>query len=648
MKTRSPWIVLVLFTALFLASACASAPGGKMATADKVDTRPEGSGTTGTAGPSATAEKDTKTGASTGTGAGDGSIAPEVSITDDGFGGSSPTLSFGRRDEEAERDMPADSMAATRPEGAFKASDGVSPSTSSAKPREAPTESGLKAGFSDDNEQFNYFLGFLEEYKDVDHYPLKVQERISLTVQDAAGRPVSGAAVTVLSGAKKLSVGKTWSNGLFHLFPLEYDSSPRYAVQVSYGSQKKDIVVERDGPRDIRIQLSGLRNPPAPLPLDILFILDTTGSMGEEIERLKDNIEIIQANVTAVTPKPAVRFGLVLYKDRGDEYVTQRVPFTSDLEAFMADLEQVDADGGGDTPEDLQTALRDAMQKMDWNADGIRLAFIITDAEAHLDYGQTYTYAQAARDAKAKAIKLYTVGTGGLGIEGEYLLRQISQYTAARYIFLTYGERGESEGGAMASVSHHTGSNFQTDKLEAIIIRFAREELAHQSDVPLVEDEPYFDAQKVPDESREKTLEKLFGDALGNLVDYSTFKLGKDAKAAILPILLGTTDETPALKSQAEYFSEQLLLAAFVSRPFVVVDRSNLQALLKEQSLQLSGIVDEATASKVGKLLGAEYLVSGRLFQREDRWEIFLQLLRVETGEVLSVTKAKLSKELGL
>ncbi|GAB1455655.1 hypothetical protein MASR2M48_09620 [Spirochaetota bacterium] len=142
--------------------------------------------------------------------------------------------------------------------------------------------------------------------------------------------------------------------------------------------------------------------------------MDTTGSMGEEIQRLKSTIEIIYANLTELKPRPRVRFGLVLYKDTGDEYVTQISPFTEDLDAFQARLELVTADGGGDGPEDLESALDDAVNAMDWNDDGLRLAFIVTDAEAHLDYGRPYTYIHAANDARAKAIKLYTIGTGGL------------------------------------------------------------------------------------------------------------------------------------------------------------------------------------------------------------------------------------------
>ncbi len=522
------------------------------------------------------------------------------------------------------------------------------PSTAELPKKETPSESGLKAGYSDDNDQFNYFVKFLEQYgTQVESYPLNIGERIILTVKDSAGKPVSNAEVLVQSGDKTLASGKTYASGIFHIFPLEYPRSS-YRLSLSYGGEKKFLDIKRDGPRNLELRLDKPRAAIKEVPLDILFILDTTGSMGEEIERLRATIEIINANVSAVSPKPRVRFGLVLYRDKDDSYLTKLVPFTSDMDAFQRELDDIDADGGGDTPEDLQSALSDALTKMDWNRDGLRLAYIITDAEPHLDYGQTYTYAQAARDAKAKGIKLYSVGTGGLPLQGEYVLRQISQYSAARYIFLTYGEKGESSGGTEASVSHHTGSNFQTDKLEAIIIRFTREELAYLSDQPLLADDPYFDARKIKDEDRDATLARLFRDAIKNLVDYSTFAVGKESKAVLSPIGLSESDSSPELKRQAEYFSEALLLETLRSRPFTIVDRRDLQKILEEQELQYSALIDDKTAVKIGSLLGSELMVAGRLYLKDGKYEIFLKLLRVETGEILSVSKAKLAKELGL
>lgn len=545
--------------------------------------------------------------------------------------------------------------------------DGAAPSTSpaAAKPLAAPTpsagssawagstgrgtpsSSGLKAGYSDDNEQFNYFVEFLAKYASVEHYAYDISERIAVKVLDADGRPVPNARIALMDGSRTLATGLTYANGEYKFYPAAL--GPQYAsytAKVSAGAASAQAAIRRDGPRTVDIRLGAKRAVPSPIPLDVLFVMDTTGSMGEEIERLRDTIAIIHANLNAFKPRPLVRFGMVLYKDRGDVYITEIVPFTDNLEAFQAKLDKVSADGGGDGPEDLESALDDAVNKMKWNADGIRLAFVVTDAEAHLDYGRDYTYVDAANDARSKAIKLYTIGTGGLPLEGEYLLRQVSQLTDARYIFLTYGEGGESGGGSPGSVSHHTGANFSTDKLEAIIIRFVRDEVAYLSDTPPEVDQSYFTADKVSSETRDATLDKLFAEAMGNLADYSTFRVSASTPCAILPIA-SASDGTA---STAEYFTERLFASAAAAEPrrFKLVERKDLQKVLAELELQLSGLVDEASVSKVGALLGAEVLVSGTLYKREERFELFLKLVRVSTAEVLAVTRAKIDLDLGL
>jgi TolB-like protein len=366
--------------------------------------------------------------------------------------------------------------------------------------------------------------------------------------------------------------------------------------------------------------------------------------MGEEIQRLKTTIDIINLNLSSISSRPRVRFGMVLYRDQGDEYVTDVVPLTADLDSFRRSLAPVSADGGGDDPEDLQSALQDAMESVDWNPDGIRLAFVITDAAPHLDYGQPYTYVDAVHDARRAGIKIFTVGTGGLDLSGELPLRQVSQYTSAKYIFLTYGEKGESGGGAPGSVSHHTGSNFQTDKLEAIVIRFAREELAHLTDQPIADEGDWFSASASAGEAGAETLGKLFDMAIGQIVDYASFRIPQGTPVAALPIVAQEGRQA----ADAEYFSEQEVLSLARSKAFSMVERKDLQAVLKELELQLSGVADEENAARIGKILNAQMLLTGRMFDKPEGYEVFLKLLRVETGEVLSVTKLVIDRRLGL
>jgi len=521
---------------------------------------------------------------------------------------------------------------------------GKTPSGSA--PAAAPSASGLQAGFADDNKQFNYFVNFLAEYgSGVPHLPIPVEERIVLKVTDSAGKPVPNADVRVSADGALLAAGRTYADGTFLFFPSEHAPTIRsYAAVVSALRGSRPVAFERTGKRQIEVTLQAARPAYQAVPLDILFILDTTGSMGEEIQRLKTTIEIINLNLGAISSRPQVRFGLVLYRDQGDEYTTEVVPLTGDLAGFKRALAGVRADGGGDDPEDLQSALRDAMREIRWNPDGIRLAFVITDAAPHLDYGADYTYVDASHDARKAGIKIFSVGTGGLDISGELPLRQISQYTYAKYIFLTYGEQGESEGGTPGSVSHHTGSNYQTDKLEAIIIRFAREELANLTDQPLTDDGDWFQASRTGGEEKAETLAKLFDMAISQIVDYASFRIPAGTSVAALPI----APQSDGLAADAEYFSEQAVLSLARNRTFSMVERKDLQAILKELELQMSGITDEANAARVGKILNADMLLTSRMFDRKEGYEVFVKLLRVETGEILSVTKLVIDKGLGL
>jgi len=553
-------------------------------------------------------------------------------------------------EEESESMWNEDTEAPAVAEISPVAKDSASGTTrSSASVSAHAQSSGLKAGFADDNKQFNYFIRFLEQYaSSVNHIPTAIEERIIIRIADSDGKSIPNAEIVVRAkNGRIVDRGSTYADGTFHLFPASYGDEPEYRAEIDYNQQRQSITVDRFGTRELSVHFDLPRLTMSRIPLDLLFILDTTGSMGEEIQRLKTTIELINLNLSSLSSRPRVRFGMVLYKDRGDEYVTRVIPFTEDLRRFQAELEKVEASGGGDTPEDLQAALEQAV-KMSWRRSGVRLGFIVTDAPPHLDYGQNYTYADAVEEAKRMGIKIFSVGTGGLDLQGEVVLRQIAQYTAAKYIFLTYGESGESGGGAPGSVSHHTGANYQTDKLEAIIIRFAKEELSYVSDQPIDADEEYFTASKIKEEKREETLSKLFYRSISQLVDYSAVRIEEGTAASVLPI-------SPAqgrLTLNAEYFTEQMILSFGKEETFRelfrIVERKDLQEILEELELQLTDLAEEGGAAKVGELMGAEMLIIGKLYESDKGYELFLKLVRVETGEVLSITKAVIDTELGL
>lgn len=195
-------------------------------------------------------------------------------------------------------------------------------------------------------------------------------------------------------------------------------------------------------------------------------------------------------------------------------------------------------------------------------------------------------------------------------------------------------------------MSHHTGDNFTTDKLETIIMRFAKTELSYLTDKPIEEGDPYFEAKKVDFEEKKDTLKKLFDMAISQLIDYSSIALADRTTSAVLPIM--ASDKSKSMDLNSEYFTEQLIHSLSLSSRFRMVERKDIQKLLKEMEIQMSGLTDQKNASKIGKIMGAQTLIVGTLYKKEKYYELFIKLLRVETAEIIAVTRARIDLSLGL
>jgi len=186
--------------------------------------------------------------------------------------------------------------------------------------------------------------------------------------------------------------------------------------------------------------------------LDVVFCVDTTGSMGDEIAVVKQKMREMVAEISAGEPTPDVRFGLVLYRDRGDEYVTKRYALTRDIDAVVKDIGDIRAHGGGDYPESLNEALHVAVTEVGWDMDpgAGRVLFLIADAPPHLDYEDDYRYAKEAETALERGIVIDTIGCSGLKEADQKIFEEIASVTLGAFELLTYmqeyvNEEGERE-----------------------------------------------------------------------------------------------------------------------------------------------------------------------------------------------------------
>ena len=158
--------------------------------------------------------------------------------------------------------------------------------------------------------------------------------------------------------------------------------------------------------------------------VEVAFVLDTTGSMVNLIEGAKKKIWSIANTIVDQNPDADLYFGLVAYRDIGDEYVTKKFPMTKDLQSIYAALLALRADGGGDTPESVNEALDVAVNQLDWTAKGqgkaSRILFLVGDAPPHMDYPQDKKYPVVIREAVAKGIIINTVQAGNMESTRKY------------------------------------------------------------------------------------------------------------------------------------------------------------------------------------------------------------------------------------
>ena len=149
--------------------------------------------------------------------------------------------------------------------------------------------------------------------------------------------------------------------------------------------------------------------------VDVVFVLDTTGSMGGLIQTAKDKIWSIATTMASAQQTPDIRIGLVAYRDRGDAYVTKVVDLSADLDSVYATLMDFEANGGGDTPESVNKALYDAVHKMSWseNEQAYQVIFLVGDAPPHMDYNEV-RYPEIVASATEKGIVINTIQCGDI------------------------------------------------------------------------------------------------------------------------------------------------------------------------------------------------------------------------------------------
>lgn len=174
------------------------------------------------------------------------------------------------------------------------------------------------------------------------------------------------------------------------------------------------VAAEEPPREDTVVRKPTTEDPQQPPKIEVVFVIDTTGSMGGLIEGAKQKVWSIANEILSGNPRPSLSVGLIAYRDRGDAYVTRVTQPTEDLDSIYSTLRGFRADGGGDGPEHVNRGLHDAFQGVQWSQDSrLKLVYLVGDAPAHRDYDRHIDYGKTVPQARQQGILVNAVLCGG-------------------------------------------------------------------------------------------------------------------------------------------------------------------------------------------------------------------------------------------
>jgi hypothetical protein len=181
-----------------------------------------------------------------------------------------------------------------------------------------------------------------------------------------------------------------------------------------------------------------IEDQPVANNINMVLLIDATGSMAEELNSLKAGLDTIANQINSLPESTMLRFGLVVYGDRGKAESFQIFNLTDNWNQFSESVLSITAVGGGDYAENLNEGLYQAVTNMNWQADATtKLIVLLGDAPPHSNDPASIPYLESAGLAQAQNISLFTIGSDGLNAQGEEIYQQIAQIGNGRYIFLT-------------------------------------------------------------------------------------------------------------------------------------------------------------------------------------------------------------------
>ncbi|HRP01839.1 MAG TPA: T9SS type A sorting domain-containing protein [Candidatus Kapabacteria bacterium] len=172
--------------------------------------------------------------------------------------------------------------------------------------------------------------------------------------------------------------------------------------------------------------------------IDIALLVDATGSMGDEIDYLKTDLEEIIQSIQDTLPELIINLGISCYRDYGEEFLIRSSDLSADIKKSLKFLSNIQAKDGGDYPEAVEVGLNEVINNFNWDTNSIaKVIFLILDAPPHNNKNVIDSINNIIKIASAKGIRILPVTCSGIENGTEFLMRALALLTNGTYIFLT-------------------------------------------------------------------------------------------------------------------------------------------------------------------------------------------------------------------
>ena len=326
-----------------------------------------------------------------------------------------------------------------------------------------------------DNWKFWNSLKQESEFSEMHEYwKYNLENRISINVKSDLENLIDVPVKLINSKNEIVWESRTNNKGNAELWPLmniENQSSIKN-LKVKIGDQIFDDIEFFEDKKINKLELSDNIKSNKNTKIDIAFMVDATGSMGDELEYLKEELTDVISKVKNKNENTIINMASVFYRDKGDEYLTKKSDFSTDISETVNFINKQSADAGGDFPEAVETALSESIEDLEWSKDATsRILFLVLDAPPHYDDQIIAKIHNLIKLASKKGIKIIPISSSGIDKETEFLLRYMAIATNGTYVFIT-NDSGIGNDHLIASVGE-----YQVEMLNKLMVRLISESL---------------------------------------------------------------------------------------------------------------------------------------------------------------------------